>query len=287
MENCLVKQGKFVVGDNSIEKLGCFTVVVPAGTCEFGLGFINGTIIKCDNTTDTIKIKNGSTEEVLSFPYIVHDISIGGSDQRIKGTLTKKTTFEFDNLYHNRSIMLFNSEPIDSITAKVFGIGISANPDFRNIRIDSNYKNKGYITDLSVFEGKTKLAKVILPATAKGNINSFDSVYEYLTEITLSYCNITGDISSFRRCSVITSINIKSTNVGGTIESFVEGQCSLRSTNATVVVDCTDTNVTLNEVSISNVNVNITATGATVTDYSSGTLLGTYTKSGNSWSYPS
>ena len=289
MENCSIKQGKFVIDNDAVEKLGCFKVVVPAGTCEFGLGLVNGTVVNCDNTTDTIKMTDSNGEVTLTFPYVAHDIATGNSRQRFTGTLTKKTIFEFSNLYNNRTVELFNSTPVDSITKKVLEIGISANSDFRAIRIDTNYQQKGYIVDLSVFEGKNTLASIMLQGgTAKGNISSFDRYLEYLTTVNLSGCtDVVGNISALRRCEKISTLNLWNTNVGGTLESFVEGQCELRNTTATVVVECTSSNVTFNEASVSKVNVNITATGASVTDYATSTLLGTYTKSGGSWSYPS
>lgn len=235
-KNCLVTRLKGTVSNDSLEELGILKVVCEAGECEFIVGLASGTLITCDNTVDTIKMNNVA----ISFPYTAGTIARGDFLQKITGTLTRKTTFKFNNLYNNRSMALYNNPMTKSITKSAIEVGISDNEDFRYLRIDSNYAEKDYVVDLSTLNNKIYLNTVSLVGTAKGNISAFSGIHEYLGKVDLGYnSKVSGNISSFAGCAALTILSFEYSNgITGTIESLAEGMITSGRTSGTLSVIC-------------------------------------------------
>lgn len=268
--NCLFEELVGTVNNPNLPVFNSFEVKVKAGSFQFKTGIPNGTVVSFDNDIDDIYI--GSVKITSPFTQIY-----GGSEngERWNGTLTKDTTFLFkDALYVNNMLESLGNSDSPQIL-HINGEYINSMLDYGvldNLYFPSPITTNGLEIDLSAFAELNKNFKRFLIArtsdiTVKGSIVNFG----YSTSLTY--------LALQRRGGFIT----------GKVESMVSGMSKLGRTSGTLQMDLrynanTFHNLPVEDSTSGYLNVEFSATGATVKD-ASNNLLATYTKSSDTWSY--
>lgn len=276
--DCLVTKLKGVVDNDNLSKFGKFRIVVEPG--EFSVQVSNACTISWDNNVDTIK--NG--ENTITSPI---EVLVGAT---LKGTLTRKTTFEFTNKYGLQGITVLNSPEDDVVTV------LDWNPKYTpNFTALSVQRHPSFLKNVQVADiAAANLNSIVLKdgsVTNPFNISAFADNTSLITIQFMREPNVSGNIASLGKLVNANFGFSGSANISGNVEELVESLCANDkhlATATTCVIDAPRSGCKFHDASISvTLKCTFSSDGCVITNNSTQAELATYTKSTGTWSYNS
>lgn len=277
-KNCFHVESIKGVNDGNLPVLNCLSFVTD-GLGDFELGIIapKGSIISWTGGSPLL-IGGSASQTSTNSPYTV----TRSSTTVVKGSVATKITIN-------------NKYLLTRLNIKTEHISISLNDIYPCASLEnlegSNTIN-GALTglDLTKFLSNNFVTIINVPIV-NGTLSALarNTNLEQLWRDALYEGNLTGDISEIANLKKLTKLDVRRTQVTGSLNTFVEGQMQGADgrSDGNLQMKFGDTTVTLNDVILNEtVKLIYSADTCVVNDFDNN-LLATYTKSTGTWTYPS